>query len=119
MAFPQDRWFTLNLTVLFKAPMMSIANCFSKSIYCFGMKQVSLGATALYSWVLMSFQGLRRLEENDFDVCNVAVLLRVGNFLLNAKSLELFDCQAVRSDVPYIARSCGSGTPCHPDSGVL
>lgn len=83
------------------------------------MKQVSFGAMALFSWVLMSFQGLRRLEENEFDVCNVAVLLWVGNFLLNAKSLKLFDCQAVRSDVPYIARSCGSGTLCHPDSRIL
>lgn len=83
------------------------------------MKQVSFGATALYSRVLMSFQGLRQTKENDFGVCNVAVLLRVYNFLLNAKSLKLFDCQAVRSDVPYIARSCGSGTLCHPDSGIL
>lgn len=55
----------------------------------------------------------------DFDGSNIAVLLRVGNFLLHAKSLELFDYQAVRSVVPYIAWSCGSGTLCHPDSGIL
>lgn len=28
------------------------------------------------------------------------ILLWVGNFLLNAKSLELFDCQTVRSSCP-------------------